>query len=107
SPDPGVAVSVMTRIVAHRPPGIQHRPAPPGGRGAACRTTRTPVATPGTCVRRAGATTSGRPTRRTTRARVRGSARGAALDVVGVVRLDPRHQLAELAAGLLDRVALG
>ena len=35
-----------------------------------------------------------------------GSAGGGALGVVVVVRLDPRHQLAQLAAGLLDRVGL-
>src|SRR5690349_2584176 len=35
-----------------------------------------------------------------------GSARGGALDVVGVVRLHPGHELAQLAAGLLDRVLL-
>ena len=35
-----------------------------------------------------------------------GSAGRGALDVVGVVGLHPRHQLAQLAAGLLDRVLL-
>src|SRR3712207_5932982 len=35
-----------------------------------------------------------------------GSARGGALDVVGVVALDPAHELAQLAAGRLDRVLL-
>ena len=34
------------------------------------------------------------------------SAGGRALDVVGVVRLHPGHQLAQLAAGLLDGVRL-
>src|SRR3954452_15976815 len=35
-----------------------------------------------------------------------GSAGGGALGVVGVVGVHPRHQLAELAAGVLDRVLL-
>src|SRR5690349_16225895 len=35
------------------------------------------------------------------------SSGGAPLDVVGVVALHPGHELAELATGLLDRVALG
>src|SRR5215211_7487862 len=34
------------------------------------------------------------------------SARGGALGVVGVVGADPGHQLAQLPAGLLDRVLL-
>ena len=31
---------------------------------------------------------------------------GLALDIVGVARLDPAHELAQLAAGCLDRVGL-